>query len=60
MKPRTQKPTFAELRALGVSKAYASELSAGKKTPSLALAQRIEGTLGYPSGAWRLASEEAA
>lgn len=51
---RDGRPSHRDLRALGLSQAYASELAAGKKIPSLATAQRIEGALGYPAGAWRL------
>lgn len=50
-----EKPTNAQLVALGLSKSYASELVNGHKMPSLALAQRLEATLGYPANAWRLA-----
>lgn len=54
MKIRTDKPTQAELIALGISQPYASELARGKKLPSLRVAQQVEGALGYPAGAWKL------
>jgi transcriptional regulator with XRE-family HTH domain len=57
MKRRTAKPTMHELRQLGISQSYASELAAGKKVPSLKLAQRIEHTTGYPAVLWALADQ---
>lgn len=56
MKIRMTKPTMRELMDLGVSQPYSSELAAGKKLPSLKLAQKVEDALGYPAGAWRLIS----
>lgn len=49
-------PTQAELVSIGVSQSYASELLAGKKTPSLKLAVRIFQRLGFPVTAWPLRS----
>lgn len=60
MKQRTDRPTHRELRALGISSGFASELAAGKKLPSLPTAQRIEAATGYPASAWRLNEERAA
>ncbi len=49
------KPSYQALLAVGgISQPYASELAAGKKIPSLTVAQRIEAATGYPAGAWRL------
>ena len=60
MKREKPKPTFRELRALGgIATGYASDLASGKRTPSLALASRIERELGYPASAWTLASLES-
>jgi len=50
-----EKPTNAQLVAMGLSKSYASELLAGKKLPSLHVALRIQAELGYPVTEWRLA-----
>jgi transcriptional regulator with XRE-family HTH domain len=44
----------ADLQRLGVSKPYSHQLLAGGKTPSLALAQRLERELGIPTSAWPL------
>jgi transcriptional regulator with XRE-family HTH domain len=47
------KALAAELRdRVGLSAAYASELAAGKRTPSLALAVKIERELQIPASAW--------
>ncbi len=53
------KPTQAKLKTLGLSQAYASELAAGKKTPSLRVAQMIEAATGYPAGAWQIGERAA-
>ena len=46
-------PTAKELRdKLGLSKAYASELTTGKRRPSLDLAFRIEREFGVPVSYW--------
>lgn len=37
----TSSPLYANLRALGVSRPYASQISSGKRTPSLTLALRL-------------------
>lgn len=48
------------LIAIGVSRPYASQLARGLRTPSLALAQRIERSLGIPASSWVPARETAA
>ncbi len=59
MKHRSDKPSYRELRDLGIASGYASDLAAGKRLPSLSLAQRIEAVLGYPASAWRLEERAA-
>lgn len=49
-----EKPTNAQLVALGLSRSYASELVNGKKLPSWATASMIERELGFPMNAWHL------
>lgn len=43
-----------DLQRVGVSKVYAHQLLAGGKSPSLALALRLETELGIPPRAWPL------
>ena len=50
----------ADLQRLGVSKPYSHQLLAGGKTPSLALAQKLERELGIPTSAWPLPQKRAA
>lgn len=50
--PNRTPPTQRELVGLGITQAYASMLLAGKRTPSLELAKRIEATFGYPATCW--------
>ena len=47
-----QRPTQKQLIELGLSQSYASEILAGKKTPSLKLAKLIQDALGYPALEW--------
>lgn len=44
----------ADLRRIGVSKPYAHQLTSGARSPSLALALKIEAALGIPPTAWPL------
>ncbi len=44
----------ADLQRLGVSKPYSHQLLAGGKTPSLALAQKLERELGISTSVWPL------
>ena len=41
-----------ELRALGLSVGYASDIANGKRTPGGKLAARIEASLGIPASSW--------
>ena len=50
--PVIQKPRVTDLIRIGVSPGYASEILAGKKTPSLAMAKRIAAATGWPVDAW--------
>ncbi|PZU71296.1 MAG: hypothetical protein DI531_16100 [Brevundimonas sp.] len=50
----------ADLQRLGVSKPYSHQLLAGGKTPSLALAQKLERELGIPMSAWPMPLKRAA
>ncbi len=46
-------PTQAAIaKRVGVSEPYLSLLAAGKRTPSMAVAGKIEAELGIPVGAW--------
>ena len=44
----------------GLSASYASEIASGQRTPSLALAVKIEGALGIPPAHWIDRAAEAA
>lgn len=48
------KPTQKQLIELGLSQSYASELTNGRKMPSLRVALKIQHKLGYPVTAWRV------
>ena len=50
----------ADLQRLGVSKPYSHQLLAGGKTPSLALAQKLERELGIPTSVWPLPPKRSA
>ena len=50
----------ADLQRLGVSKPYSHQLLAGGKSPSLALALRLERELGIPVNVWPIPSKRAA
>lgn len=54
MSKTPERPTQKQLREIGISQAYASELLAGKKVPSLAMAHRICVAFGYPAHEWLL------
>lgn len=43
-----------DLQRIGVSKPYSHQLLAGGKTPSLALAQKLERELGISTSVWPL------
>lgn len=48
----------SDLQRVGVSKVYAHQLLAGGKSPSLALALKLESELGIPPRAWPLPKRE--
>ena len=50
----------ADLQRLGVSKPYSHQLLAGGKSPSLALAIKLERELGIPVTAWPMPTKRAA
>lgn len=50
----------ADLQRLGVSKPYSHQLLAGGKSPSLALALKLERELGIPVSVWPLPPKRAA
>ncbi|KQW79741.1 helix-turn-helix domain-containing protein [Brevundimonas sp. Root1279] len=50
----------ADLQRLGVSKPYSHQLLAGGKSPSLALALKLERELGIPVSSWPLPAKRAA
>ncbi len=50
----------ADLQRLGLSKPYSHQLLAGGKSPSLALAIRLEREIGIPVTAWPLAAKRTA
>lgn len=50
----------ADLQRLGVSKPYSHQLLAGGKTPSLALAQKLERELGISTNVWPLPPKRVA
>ena len=54
MKRRKSKPTQAQLKAIGISQSFASEILRGKKLPSLTMAVRIQKELGYPVTSWEV------
>lgn len=50
----------ADLQRLGLSKPYSHQLLAGGKSPSLALAIKLDRELGIPVTAWPLPSKKPA
>lgn len=50
---QVERPTQRQLRELGLSQSYASELLSGKKQPSLRTAMLIQTKLGYPVDRWQ-------
>lgn len=50
----------ADLQRLGLSKPYSHQLLAGGKSPSLALAIRLQSELGIPVTAWPLPAKRPA
>jgi hypothetical protein len=45
-------PTQKQLIQAGMSQSFASQLLAGKKTPSMRMAHKIEKATGFPVHAW--------